>query len=335
MTIRGVRAYLMSEPAAGPQGKLDAMLIMVEGDDGLCGYGPGRATVAAHAAVETLIGPFLEGRALCDPDALRVLFHQQPGVTREVSRVYDAVEMALYDLTARTYGVALCDLLGGPVRDEVSLYTLTPGGDPEATVEAARQFRETHGPDAALMVDGSGWWGAAEQTIHRAARALSGCQVTWVQDPFPPADHAGWSRLEALDQIPLAGGRFETDDLGLDDLIARRCVSVLQCELVQQGGLHTGRPLLASIARSGLQFAFVNNGTALDVLVAAHLAVCWPESVAPYLERPAAGALSEGILMEKLATHEGVLELDTSRPGLGIEINLDVIQRFPWGASAT
>ncbi len=324
MKIRGVRAYLMSAPGC------NAMLIMVEGEGGLCGYGPGPATEAARAVVESLIAPFLEGRALRDPDALRILFHQQPGVTREVSLVYDAVELALYDLTARTYGVALCDLLGGPVRDEVSLYTLTPGGGPEETVEAARRFREVNGPEAELMLDGSGWWGAAEQTIHRAVRALSGMRVTWLQDPYPPADHAGWSRLEALEEVPLAGGRFERDDFGLDDLIARRCVDTVQCELVHQGGFHTGRPLLSSIARSGLQFAFVNGGTALDALVAAHLAVCWPETVVPYLEQPPEGALAEGILAEKLAIYDGVLELDTSRPGLGIEVNLGAIERFPW-----
>ncbi|HEY3442494.1 MAG TPA: enolase C-terminal domain-like protein [Paludibaculum sp.] len=326
MKVRGVRAYLMSDTAAG----LDAMLIMVEGEDGLCGYAPGRATEAARTAVETWIAPFLEGRALRDPDALRILFHQQAGITREVSRVYDAVEMALYDLTARTYGVALCDLLGGPVRDEVSLYTLTPGGDPEATVEAARRMREMEGREEAVMLDGSGWWGAAEHAIHRAARALKSSQVTWVQDPYPPGDHDGWSRLEALGEVPLAGGRFETEGTGLDDLIARRCVDVLQCDLVMQGGFHTGRPLLASVARSGLRFAFVSGGTALDAVVAAHLAVCWPEDVVPYLEGPRSGALSEGILAEDLSVHEGVLELDTSRPGLGIDINLDAIQRFPW-----
>ena len=88
--IRGVGAYLMSDTAAG----LDAMLILVESEDGLCGYGPGPGTEAARTAVETWIAPFLEGRALRDPDALRILFHQLPGVTREVSRVYDAVEMA-------------------------------------------------------------------------------------------------------------------------------------------------------------------------------------------------------------------------------------------------
>lgn len=330
MKIRGVQAYLMSQPATESQERLDAMLIMAEGEDGLCGYGPGPATEAARAAVESLIAPFLRGRTLRDPDALRILFHQQSGVTREVSRIYDAVEMALYDLSARMFGVALCDLLGGPARDEVSLYTLTPGGSPEATVEAARLFRKTHGPGVPLMIDGSGWWGAVEQSVHRAARALSDFQVTWLQDPFPPSDHAGWSRLEELGAVRLAGGRFETESIGLDDLIARRCVDVLQCGLVQQGAFHTGRPLLASIARSGLQFTSVKGGTALDTLIAAHLAVCWPETVVPHLEGPATGKLAEGILAEKLAIHEGVLELDTSRPGLGIDVDVAVVERFPW-----
>jgi len=326
MKILGVRACLMSDPAT----RQNAMVIMVEGEGGLCGYGPGPATEASRTAVKTLIAPFLEGRALRDPDALRVLFHQHPCVTPAVSRVYDAVEMALYDLTARAYGVALCDLLGGPVRDEVSVFTLTPGGSPEESIEAARRYREEQGSSPELMLDGSGWWSAAEQTIHRTARALSNFQVAWLQDPFPPGDHAGWSRLEMLETIPLAGGRFETDEEGLDDLIARRCVNVLQGHLVEQGGFHTLRPMIASIARSDLQFAFVKGATALDALMAAHLAVCWPESVVHFVERPPAGGLADGILAERLSIHEGVLELDTSRPGLGIDVNLEAIERFPW-----
>ena len=42
--------------------KRDAMLIRVEADNGLVGYGPGEGSEKAKHAIETVIAPFLEGR---------------------------------------------------------------------------------------------------------------------------------------------------------------------------------------------------------------------------------------------------------------------------------
>ena len=47
-----------------------------------------------------------------------------------------------------------------------------------------------------------------------------------------------------------------------------------------------GRRLFSEIERERLKFAFHSWGTALEVMAAAQLGVCWPESVVEWLEYP-------------------------------------------------
>ncbi|OYW08026.1 MAG: hypothetical protein B7X34_09585, partial [Acidobacteriia bacterium 12-62-4] len=49
--------------------KRDAMLIRVEADNGLVGYGPGEASETAARLIMETIKPWLEGRVLADAEA--------------------------------------------------------------------------------------------------------------------------------------------------------------------------------------------------------------------------------------------------------------------------
>ena len=123
MKITGIEAYLLSYPLPEPVTltyfggertilKRDAMLIRVSTDQGIFGYAPGQASVKSKQTIDTLIAPFLLGRTLADPDALRIMFQQGPGADAEVSKVYSAVEIALYDVVGKARNM--------PVRGYVS-----------------------------------------------------------------------------------------------------------------------------------------------------------------------------------------------------------------------
>src|ERR1700725_16597 len=90
MKIAAVRSFLLSYPFTEPVKlpfyggertilKRDAMLIRIEAGSGLVGYAPGPGSLAAHYIIENTIRPFLEGRTLTDPDALRIQFMEGPG----------------------------------------------------------------------------------------------------------------------------------------------------------------------------------------------------------------------------------------------------------------
>src|SRR5689334_6167050 len=133
MIITSVRSFLLSYPFPEPVRlpfyggertilKRDAMLIRIQSDRGLVGYAPGPGSQNAQSLIENLVGPFLEGRTLSDPDALRVQFLRWPGVDTAAARTYCAVEVALFDLCAKARGVPLSEVLGGRVRNSIRLY---------------------------------------------------------------------------------------------------------------------------------------------------------------------------------------------------------------------
>ncbi len=382
MKIRRVRAFLLSYPLAEPLKltyfggertilKRDAMLIRIEADNGLAGYAPGPGSEAAASDIQSVIAPFLEGRSLADPDALRVQFCQAHGTAAPLVRVYCAVEIALYDLAGKNRGIPVSELLGGRIRDRIRLYgsagmymapeecaaeaaaigklgfrayKMRLGLGPEQDLETVRLVRDAVGPDFDLMVDAHTWWRMGDRNyslnqITGLSEKLVDYNLAWVEDPFPPDDHRSYRTLRELDLVPLAAGEHEPTEAGYLDLILTGCVDYVQMDLVCQGGYPTGRRLFSEIAREGLRFAFHSWGTALEVLAAAHLGVCWPEHVVEWLEHPCFSAparagmypfpLASGILKEPLEIDNGDL-IVPRKPGLGFEIDESVVERYPW-----
>src|SRR5471030_2414922 len=124
MKLTKVQPFLLSYPFPEPirlpfHGgervivKRDAMLIRADTSTGLTGYAPGPGSERVRDAIRDVIAPFLEGLALADPDALRVKFQEGPGSGNpELQKAYCAVEVALWDLLAKSRGVPLSEVVG-------------------------------------------------------------------------------------------------------------------------------------------------------------------------------------------------------------------------------
>jgi L-alanine-DL-glutamate epimerase-like enolase superfamily enzyme len=329
MKVKSVRSFLLSYPFPEPIRlpfyggertilKRDAMFIRVEAGNGLVGYAPGPGSERTQRNIAETIAPFLEGRVLADPDALRVRFLQAAGLDRQVAKDYCAVEVALYDLLGKDRGVPVSELLGGRVRDRIRLYgsagmymppeayaaeaqaiaslgftacKMRAAAGPEGDVEAVRQMRQAVGPDFDLMVDAHTWWRMGDrsysfETVERTAAAMAGYNIAWLEEPIPPDRHEAYLALKAKDLVPLAAGEHEPSEERYLDLILTQSVDYVQMDVCCQGGYAMGRRLFGKISRQGLRFAFHNGGTALDAVAAAHLGVCWPEMVVEWLEYP-------------------------------------------------
>src|SRR5262249_10399378 len=133
MKISSVRSFLLSYPFPEPIRlpfyggertilKRDALFIRIETESGRVGYAPGPASEGVHHAIQQVIAPWLEGRTVADPDALRVLFLDGPGSNLDLAKIYCAVEVALYDLAGRAMGIPVSELIGGRGRRPLPLY---------------------------------------------------------------------------------------------------------------------------------------------------------------------------------------------------------------------
>jgi L-alanine-DL-glutamate epimerase-like enolase superfamily enzyme len=381
MKIQRVQSFLLSSPLPEPLRltfhggervilKRDAMLIRVEADNGLIGFAPGPGSERAQNAIQTLIRPFLEGRTLADTDALRVQFtdalaHGDP----QLLKVYCTVEIALFDLLGKAYGVPVSEIVGGRVRDRIRLYgsagmymspeqyaeeadivaslgfpayKMRPGIGPDQDLQAIQLVREALGQGLGLMVDAHTWWRMGDRSysptqVRNLAQAMAEYDITWLEEPLPPDDHEAYRRLRAEDIVPLASGEHEPDEKGFLDLILLNSVDYVQMDVVCQGGFTMARRIFHEIEKEGLRFAFHSWGTALEVIASAHLGICWPEHVVEWLEYP---VYEEGVLypfplateiLKAPLTIERGGELAVPRePGLGVEIDMTVIDRYPW-----
>jgi L-alanine-DL-glutamate epimerase-like enolase superfamily enzyme len=382
MKISSVRSFLLSFPFPEPIKlpfyggertilKRDALFIRIQTENGLVGYAPGPASEGVHHAITKVIAPWLEGRTIADPDALRVLFLDGPGANPDLAKIYCAVEVALYDLAGKAMGMPVSELIGGRVRDRIRLYgsagmymppeayaaeaaaikemgfrayKMRPALGPDDDVKTVRLMREATGPDFDLMVDAHTWWrmgdrSYSQETIERLAREMAAYRIAWLEEPMPPDDHASYLSLKGKDLVPIASGEHEPNEDRFLDLVLTQSVDYVQMDLCCQGGYALGRRLFAEIARQGLSFAFHSWGTALEVIAAAHLGICWPAIVVEFLEYPCYSApgragmypfpLAEEILKEPLEIERGDLVVPRA-PGLGVTVDESVIDKYPW-----
>jgi L-alanine-DL-glutamate epimerase-like enolase superfamily enzyme len=374
--ISRVEAFLMSyalpEPSRLPFWggertilKRDAMLIRVKTDNGLTGYAPGPAHERAQKEIHDIIGPFLIGK---DPRRRAEL--KFPG-DLEITKTYRAVEIALMDIAARYEGCPLSEVIGGRKRDRIKLYgsagmymspegyareaeiiaqmgfsayKMRPALGPEQDLKTVELMRKTVGPNVGLMVDAHSWWRMGDKsyspaTVTELAREMAKSKITWLEEPMPPDEHEAYRKLRAQKIVPIASGEHEQDEEGFYDLIETGAADYIQMDVCCQGGFAMGQRIFSRVQQKNLRFAFHSWGTALEVLAAAHLGICWPAKVVEWLEYPIytksgqpvmyPWPLAEEILRDPFEIDHGDLIVPEG-PGLGIEIDERVIEKYPF-----
>jgi len=345
--------------------KRDAMLIRVRTDKGLTGYAPGPAHERAAIEIRDTIAPFLAGR---DPRQWKTFDFSGP---LELTKTYRAVEIALMDIAGKDAGVPISELIGGRKRDTIKLYgsagmymppekyaeeaaavkamgfpayKMRPALGPDEDLRTVELMRKATGPDFGLMIDAHSWWRMGDrnyslETVMRLAREMKQFHPTWLEEPLPPDDHEAYRALKAQSPIPIATGEHEQTEAGFTDLIDTRCADYIQADVCCQGGFEMGRRIFDACAKAKLKFAFHSWGTTLEVLAAAHVGICWDESVVEWLEYPCHSndgrpgmypfPAADEILAEPLHIERGYLHVP-KKPGLGVEIDERVVERYPF-----
>jgi L-alanine-DL-glutamate epimerase-like enolase superfamily enzyme len=345
--------------------KRDAMLVRISTDTGLKGYAPGPAHERADREIRRKIGPFLIGkdprhwqkfRFTADREVIKTyraveialldLVARFEGCTlsdllggrkRDRIKLYGSAGMYMEPEEYAEEAHAVIDM-GFPA------YKMRPGIGPEKDLKAVALMREAVGPDAGLMIDAHTWWRMGDknysfETVAKLAQDMKDYNPVWLEEPLRPDDHAAYRELRARSDVKLASGEHEPDDSSFHELINSQAVDYVQMDILCQGGISTAQRIFEGVHKQGLRFAFHSWGTILEVLTAAQLGVCWPENVVEWLEYPCYSHRekpvmypfppADEILSERPEIENGYLVLPDG-PGMGIEINENVIEKYPF-----
>ena len=250
--------------AGQPWTQLDILLVKVETEDGLVGWGEafGHAAIpATKAAIDTILAPLMLGRDAGDLNALnRQMLHGVHLLGRNGPFVYGygGIEIALWDLLGKRTGQPLWRLLGGSTPGMLDTYaSLLHYGEPglvarntaaacaagyrriklhETTREAVLAAQAAPGTaDAALMLDVNCAW--LPPAAHAMAASLAGDRLTWLEEPvWPPEDVQTLASLRRHG-IPIAAGENVAGLFGFKTLIDTGAIDVAQPSVTKLGGV--------------------------------------------------------------------------------------------------
>jgi len=198
-----------------------------------------------------------------------------------------------------------------------------------------------------VMLDVHTWWKLGESYGRDTVRDLvahAGEQgAYWVEEPVEPDDHEGYVDLAATG-TPLAGGESEETPEGLVELGETGAVDFLQGDVRHHEGFTGCRDAVEFCAgRDDVEFVPHNFGTWIGLAANAHLVAAAPESDLveypvfeddPVLDgEPDPGMypfdLAFDLVESEPVIEDGVLSV-SDEPGLGIEVNMDVVEEYPF-----
>jgi L-alanine-DL-glutamate epimerase-like enolase superfamily enzyme len=176
-------------------------------------------------------------------------------------------------------------------------------------VERVRAMRRHLGPEVPLMVDANMRWSADEAI--RAARALAGLDVYWLEEPTIPDDVAGHVRIVREGGLPVATGENLHTLHEFTQMIAAGGVTFPEPDVTNCGGV----TVFMKVAHLAEAFNLpVTSHGAHDLTV--HLLAAVPNR--SYLEAHGFGL--DRYLAHPLRLEEG-MAIAPERPGHGVELD--------------
>ncbi len=325
----------------------------------------------AATVIDKALRPLVTGADPLDTEVLwHRMYHMTRDYGRKGSVVaaISAIDTALWDIAGKFYQVPVYKLLGGAFRTRVQPYATGfyrvkgQGEGKRLAEEALRHFeagfslmkvklgygvaddiacmreigRAIQGRPITLMVDTNHAYGRAEAL--RLGRALEEYDIRWYEEPVAPEDIAGYVEMRRKLSMPIAGGENEHTLYGFRELLGAGAVDIAQPDIGSCGGISAVRHIIALAQSHGVQVnphvwgSAVAQAASLQVIAAlpvAHHSLFAQEPVLEY-DR-SAHPFRQQLVSEPIEQVDGWVQIP-SKPGLGVEVDRSVLDRFRAGA---
>jgi galactonate dehydratase len=173
-----------------------------------------------------------------------------------ITHVISAIDMALWDITGRLWGVPVYRLLGGPVRDKIRMYPTAKAtklgtggphpfsGNPSDIMPLVRQIEETRkrlGPEGTIMFDAH--CAVPPPMLIQLASAIDPFDILWIEEPVVPGNIEAFKRLKQQIRIPLATGERDRTIWEMIGYLQNGCIDILQPDCGHTGGISQMRKI--------------------------------------------------------------------------------------------
>ena len=351
MKIVDVQAFVIEEPVPhefvwrfglpGSGKDRETIWLRIVTDEGVDGWSPIARGILALDLIKRRVRDELIGQ---NPLQKELLWHRMWEIDRiEEFPMYflGAVDVALWDITAKVAGVPLYQLLGG-YRDKIAAYgsTVTFGtteefldvadqcleygfkaiklhawGDARRDAKLCQDLRAHVGSEIALMYDGSAGFTPYEALY--VGRALEEADYLFLEEPMREFSIGAYRKLcEDLDIPVLAAETSDGAHYNVADFILHGAADMVRTSVHYKGGI-TGAMRVAHLADSFQMNAEVHGGGPANLHVALAiknnfyyetLITCNPIDVEPGIDR------------------EGFIHAPTI-PGVGFDVDLADLQK--------
>ena len=373
VTIERVEVLCLQDPQAAYfrfEGSYQNVVVLVHDDNGLVGIGESDAPpeivktlieMASYNYLAEGLADIVVGQAVEDPRLLwnemysRTQWHGRRGTAMHA---ISALDIAIWDLFARSKGVPLCEALGSARHDRLPAYaTIYPLEDTPARIDAqvmpllGRGFRHlkicvepwwsepdrvrrnlTHlrdlvGWERGLMLDVTQAFTHFEQ-LEPLLSLLADLDFAWIEAPFPLDELEEHARLRAATRIPIGVG-----DLGLttckefEPFVAADAFDIAQPDLTVFGGFTEALRLAQMLDGTGRRI--VPHAYNTDLTIAANLHFLASRQDVELIEY----STSPSRLRQGLVRGLGPIDADgmipvPSGPGLGVTLDADAVAEF-------
>jgi muconate cycloisomerase len=203
------------------------------------------------------------------------------------------------------------------------------GRDADADVRRVRAVRAAVGPQIELTVDANCGWSAA--TAVRAIREMADCRLALVEQPTPDGDYAALAQVRRETGVPIMADDICFNLVHAEELVRNKCCDVISVYPGKQGGIRKASQIVDFAAQHALACSIGSN-LELDVATAAmaHLVVASPNMQVEKYPGDMLGAdYHELRVVKDPLCIEGPITTLTSRPGLGVEVDWDLVRKNP------
>jgi D-galactarolactone cycloisomerase len=373
MKIAAVRTHLLEHRLAVPfesaSMRFDRrahVLVEIECDDGTVGWGECLGPARPNAAVVAAYGNWLIGENPLENEKIWARLYNalrdqgQRGLTLTA---LSGIDIALWDIKGKHFGVSVSTLLGGRFRESIRAYAtgsfkrdgvdrvednaaetaryraegfhackIKIGFGVEEDLRVTRAVREAIGPDMRLMVDANHGYDVIEAV--RFGRSAAELGIDWFEEPAVPEQLGAYREIKASQPIPVAGGETWHSRWGMKEPLETRAVDIIQPDLAGVGGFTEAKRVADMASLHGIRLVPHVWGTAVHLAAALQfMAAMVPNPVRvnpvePILEFDRTeNPFRQAVVKSPIEHVSGVVQIPDG-PGLGIEINRDALAEF-------